>query len=144
MKKTKQILSVLLAMLMLLMAAPVGSLASADPAYPDWAFDYTEKDGTVHHKGDAVTTKADHIKNSALSLLYSGEGLNALFESMYADEGSVFTDALWDDEDPFDFEVAYLYVQGFPRLIEQAFPLEPMMFLRYDQSRQVPLNNLLY
>ena len=135
MKKTKQILSVLLAMLMLLMAAPVGSLASADPAYPDWAFDYTEKDGTVHHKGDAVTTKADHIKNSALSLLYSGEGLNALFESMYADEGSVFTDALWDDEDPFNIEVAYLYVQGFPRLIEQAFPLEPMMFLRYDQSR---------
>ena len=134
MKKTKQILSVLLAVLMLLMAAPVTSLASADPAYPDWAFDYTEKDGTDHHKGDAVTTKADHIKNSALSLLYSGEGLNALFESMYADAGSVMTDAVWADEEPFDVAVAYCYVQGFPHLIERAFPMEPMMFLQDDRS----------
>ena len=125
----KKALSILLSILLLLGTVAFSlTVAAGGSNYPNWSFDYNEKTGVVHHRGDRILTKADFIKHRVLSMLYSGEGLNALFESIYADVGNRLIDLIWQDPEPLDTSVCYLYVQGLPNVMERAIPLAPALF----------------
>lgn len=98
-------------------------------AFPKWNFDYTEKNGIVHHKGDKIVTLDDYIKNNALAFFYSGEGVNSLFENIYSELGNYLLNrGLWTGAEPADIAVGYLYYQGIPAILKYGLPLEPMMF----------------
>ena len=134
----KKALSILLSVLLLLGTVAVSLTAAAGGSnYPNWSFDYNEKTGVVHHRGDRILTKADFIKHSVLSMLYSGEGLNTLFESIYADLGNRLIDLIWQDPEPLDTSVCYLYVQGLPHVMERAIPLAPALF-KTDSPQGTP------
>ena len=130
MKTLKKSIAIFLAFLMLFAAIPLAVSAEDEtPAeVPVWEFDYTEKDGTVHHAGDEVTSKNELIKRNALSFLYSGRMLNAFFENVYAALGEGFTNSVWRDDEPIDVSIGYLYIQGIPGMIGGGLPIEPMFF----------------